>query len=118
MLENGKVCCIGETLLLLALSYFLDPSIFYRLLDNAVKFSDSGKSIYISLQVQQEDDKHFVVVRVLDEGKGMSNTEGIFDPFAQGDSQVSRTNSGGLGWSWTIRRSFMIEAQWHSQVSV
>lgn len=67
-----------------------------NLVDNAVKFSDEGKSIII--QAKTED--HKVIISVTDQGKGISaeDQEKLFDRFFQAENVVSgKTQGTGLG---------------------
>lgn len=79
---------------------FLDPihcrQILMNLVSNAVKFSDEGSTITISMERQGDE----IVLAVEDQGIGMSEEEIdlIFNPFAQGNMEISRPYQGiGLG---------------------
>jgi len=65
-----------------------------QLLDNALKFSDSG-SVNIELEVSPQH----ICIRIIDNGPGISAaTDRLFEPFVQGSSGLSRTHQGlGLG---------------------
>lgn len=66
------------------------------LLSNAVKFTPDGGSVTISVGLSG----YQVAIRVADTGIGMSASavEGLFEPFAQGDTSITRRFGGtGLG---------------------
>ena len=73
--------------------------ILSHLIDNAVKFCDSG---VVQLQVEpgSESGDGWICFTVSDQGPGVTNAqrERIFEPFVQGNSALSRTHEGvGLG---------------------
>jgi signal transduction histidine kinase len=70
-----------------------------NLLDNAVKFTPSGKAI--ALRVFREGDE--AVLSVVDQGEGMpaSLVDRVFDLFVQGDQDVGRAK-GGIGLGLTL----------------
>ena len=73
--------------------------IVINLLGNAVKFTEAGGSIRMECR-QEGGSSGFVVVEVRDTGSGIpaERLEGIFQPFVQLDSRLTRTNEGvGLG---------------------
>jgi PAS domain S-box-containing protein len=77
--------------------------VFTNLLDNAVKYTDEGGRI--TLTVRREG--HDAVVRVRDSGIGLSPSQlpRIFEMFAQGDQSLERARSGlgvGLALSRTL----------------
>lgn len=70
--------------------------ILLNLLTNAVKFTDTGGAISVSIERQQR----VVAVQVTDNGIGIpaDKFEAIFDPFVQVDAKYTRTRDGvGLG---------------------
>ena len=72
--------------------------ILSNLLSNSIKFTESGKNIYV--QISYEDNKLFISVR--DEGKGIAKEklEHIFEAFNQEDLSTTREYGGtGLGLS-------------------
>ncbi len=74
-----------------------------QLLDNAVKFTTAGE-IEIGVTLAQRDTRHPVLeIAVRDTGSGMTaaQVEGIFQPFTQADSSMSR-KFGGTGLGLTI----------------
>jgi signal transduction histidine kinase/ActR/RegA family two-component response regulator len=70
-----------------------------NLLDNAVKFTASGKTIAVRAFREGDD----AVVSVVDEGEGMpaALVERVFDVFVQGDQDAGRTK-GGIGVGLTL----------------
>jgi signal transduction histidine kinase/ActR/RegA family two-component response regulator len=67
-----------------------------NLLANAVKFTDPGHKIDVSVKAENGE----VVLRVRDTGAGIppDKLDYIFEPFAQADESIDRTSSGlGLG---------------------
>lgn len=76
--------------------------IMNNLLSNAVKFTPSGGTITVTV----DDGDHALVVRVRDTGAGIpkEQQEHIFDPFVQGEGDLSRRYEGtGLGLTLTRR---------------
>ena len=83
--------------------------IINNLLNNAVKFTEHGS---VGLQVSRPAPGRLQVV-VTDTGPGMSarRLERLFEPFEQGDADVSRTHGGtGLGLSICHRLAGLMEA--------
>lgn len=79
--------------------------VIYNLIDNAIKFTDNNKSIFIKTIVKGEK----VFVSVKDEGQGISKEDQkrIFDRFYKVDSSRGKDKKGsGLGLS--IVREFII----------
>jgi PAS domain S-box-containing protein len=83
----------------------IDEQLFYQtlynLLDNSVKFTESG---FIKMQVDSEylEDKEWAVVRIIDSGIGIKeeNIDRIFEPFRQESEGIARVSEGlGLGLS-------------------
>jgi signal transduction histidine kinase/ActR/RegA family two-component response regulator/sensor domain CHASE-containing protein len=77
-----------------------------NLLANAVKFTDPGQSIRVSVEAEDGE----AVLRVKDTGAGIAteNLEYIFEPFAQADESLDRA-SGGLGLGLPILKG-LVEA--------
>jgi two-component system sensor histidine kinase/response regulator len=75
--------------------------IFYRVLDNAVKFSAVGKSVVVSKRVQDGE----AAIYIQDEGIGISsqNHTSIFKKFNQIDRQRMEQQGVGLGLAITER---------------
>jgi two-component system, sensor histidine kinase len=65
-----------------------------NLLDNAVKFTPAGKTISVTLALEDE----WALLRVSDEGEGLApeSAERMFDLFVQGERGLDRA-AGGLG---------------------
>lgn len=74
--------------------------VWSNLISNAVKFSDEGDTVFVSLEKDNGD----AVVKVRDTGCGMSErvVERVFEKFYQGDSSRS-TKGNGLGLALTKR---------------
>jgi signal transduction histidine kinase len=73
-----------------------------HLLDNAIKFSDSGGKVTVAAAVVGRE----MEVRVADQGPGIpaEEQEHIFAPFVQGDSSMTRRHQGtGLGLAMVSR---------------
>jgi len=70
--------------------------VWNNLISNAVKFTEPGGKIYISLKVQQDSIQNFVQVSVTDTGCGMDEAirKRIFDKFYQGETSRSREGNG------------------------
>ena len=70
-----------------------------NLLDNAVKFTASGKTIAVRVFREGDD----AVVSVVDEGEGMpaALVDRVFDVFVQGDQDAGRSK-GGIGVGLTL----------------
>jgi CheY-like chemotaxis protein/anti-sigma regulatory factor (Ser/Thr protein kinase) len=75
--------------------------VFVNLLNNAIKYSDPGRAIVVSLT--REDDQ--AVVSFLDEGLGLESRDldRVFEPFVQLDPSRARED-GGLGIGLTLVR--------------
>nr|WP_245312803.1 PAS domain-containing sensor histidine kinase [Methanohalophilus levihalophilus] len=72
--------------------------ILYNLIDNAIKFTEPGHSVYIN-SVKEKDN---LMISISDTGIGIDNTymKEIFEPFWQLDSSLNRKYQGtGLGLS-------------------
>ncbi|MEM8710814.1 MAG: ATP-binding protein, partial [Planctomycetota bacterium] len=68
-----------------------------NLISNAVKFTDEGS---VRIETNHEDQTGFLTVRVTDTGKGIEDTERIWNRFSQEDASISRQFGGtGLGLS-------------------
>ncbi|MGC1547537.1 MAG: response regulator [Rhodanobacter sp.] len=97
------------------LYYLIDPALTPRyvggvarieqvlrnLISNAIKFTHSGKVVLrVSLLSTDDDGRQQVRFEVIDSGIGMSNEQciGLFEPFMQADTSISRRYGGtGLG---------------------
>jgi len=107
------------------LNYFLDPEIspklkgdptklkeiLTNLLNNAIKFTESGGEIDVEIKKSfkvQNDNKVWIEFIVSDTGIGMSKEqlERIFQPFMQGDSSINR-KYGGTGLGLTITKQYV-----------
>jgi len=107
------------------LNYYLDPTISRKLkgdptklkeiltnlLNNAIKFTDSGGEIDIEIKKSisaQANNKVWIEFSVTDTGIGMSKKqlERIFQPFMQGDSSINR-KYGGTGLGLTITKQYI-----------
>ncbi len=74
--------------------------ILMNLLNNAIKFTEGGKKIYLKTSFENND----ILFEVQDEGVGieLKDQSLIFEPFIQADAKVNRKHSGtGLGLSIT-----------------
>ncbi|WP_166828753.1 hybrid sensor histidine kinase/response regulator [Thalassoroseus pseudoceratinae] len=78
--------------------------VLVNLLSNASKYSESGQSVLLHVENMGQS----VRIAVRDEGVGMSadQLEDIFEPFAQIDSSLSRSD-GGLGIGLSLVRSLV-----------
>lgn len=76
--------------------------ILINLVDNAIKFTDTGK-VNINVELEKEtEDRVRIIFSVTDTGTGIpeDKLEGIFEPFTQVDGSATRKYSGtGLGLS-------------------
>ena len=107
------------------LNYFLDPSInkklkgdptkikevLTNLLNNAIKFTESGGEIDVEIKKSfssANDNKVWIEFSVEDTGIGMSKAqlEKIFQPFIQADSSINR-KYGGTGLGLTITKQYI-----------
>ncbi|MBF0266117.1 MAG: response regulator [Gammaproteobacteria bacterium] len=82
--------------------------IFINLVNNAVKFTDSGDITISSKLIDQTDSESIIQFSVEDTGIGISdNAESkLFQPFTQTDSSISR-KYGGTGLGLTISKNFV-----------
>lgn len=89
--KDLKVECDIEYIKIVGSSSLLEI-VLNNLISNAVKFTDTGGKITISLK---EDDTH-AIIKVKDTGCGISNEVGkhIFDKFYQGDTSHSSEGNG------------------------
>ncbi|PIC86977.1 histidine kinase [Sporosarcina sp. P20a] len=73
--------------------------ILFNLVHNAIKFSTEG-TVHVSAEVQNK----MAVIRVSDEGIGMSPEDAkiIFKPYKQAESGITSTGGGGLGLGLSI----------------
>lgn len=78
--------------------------VFSNLLNNAAKYSESGREIRLSAEAADG----FVTVRVKDQGLGMTHETltRIFDMFAQADGSLERAH-GGLGVGLTLVKALV-----------
>ncbi len=107
------------------LNYYLDPSIspklkgdptklkeiLTNLLNNSIKFTESGGEIDVEIKKSfkvQDDNRVWIEFIVSDTGIGMSKQqlERIFQPFMQGDSSINR-KYGGTGLGLTITKQYV-----------
>ena len=107
------------------LNYYLDPEIspklkgdptklkeiLTNLLNNAIKFTESGGEIDVEIKKSfkvQDDNRVWIEFVVSDTGIGMSKQqlERIFQPFMQGDSSINR-KYGGTGLGLTITKQYV-----------
>ncbi len=107
------------------LNYYLDPEIspklkgdptklkeiLTNLLNNAIKFTESGGEIDVEIKKSfkvQNDNRVWIEFSVKDTGIGMSKEqlERIFQPFMQGDSSINR-KYGGTGLGLTITKQYV-----------
>lgn len=86
------------------LSVYLDEEKYERimlnLLSNALKFTPTGKNIFISLTTKKRRSKNMVVISIIDEGIGIPKDKQtvIFERFGQVNSSLSKQAEGtGLG---------------------
>ena len=89
-LDNGPVFINGDENILF--------QILYNLIENAVKFTEEGGKIYISVY----NENNFVYIKIKNSGKGISNQDiqKIFDRFYKTDTSRSNDITGiGLGLS-------------------
>lgn len=86
---------------------YLLETVWHNILSNAVKFSDTGDTISLSLYTQGKD----AVVVISDTGCGIDNEalDHIFDKFYQGDLSHS-TQGNGLGLALVKRIADMVGA--------
>ncbi len=107
------------------LNYYLDPEIspklkgdptklkeiLTNLLNNAIKFTESGGEIDVEIKKSytvQNDNRAWIEFVVSDTGIGMDKEqlERIFQPFMQGDSSINR-KYGGTGLGLTITKQYV-----------
>jgi signal transduction histidine kinase/CheY-like chemotaxis protein len=107
------------------LNYYLDPNISSKLkgdptklkeiltnlLNNAIKFTESGGEIDVEIKKSikaQANNKVWIEFSVTDSGIGMSKKQldRIFQPFMQGDSSINR-KYGGTGLGLTITKQYI-----------
>jgi len=105
------------------LDYFYDPSISTQikadsskisevvknLLNNAVKFTNSGDSISLRVEVASKNDNESILkYTIRDTGIGMSSKQldNVFKSFSQGDLDTTK-KYGGVGLGLTISKQFI-----------
>ncbi|MGB8511016.1 MAG: ATP-binding protein, partial [Pyrinomonadaceae bacterium] len=78
--------------------------VFWNILNNAVKFTDAGKSV----RVECETREGAVRVRISDEGRGIGSDflPHVFERFRQADGSTTRVY-GGLGIGLALVKSFV-----------
>lgn len=95
--------------LLAMLNPFRFSQVVRNVLANAVRFSEAGGTVRLEVAAEAgaPDGPDGVVVRVIDQGPGVPDTEleAIFEPFTQ--STRTGDGSGGTGLGLTIARSIM-----------
>lgn len=69
-----------------------------NLVDNAIKYTDAGGKITVTLQKRQKGDRKYIELTVADNGKGISKETiaKLFQKFSRGDAG-KKTNTGGSG---------------------
>lgn len=88
-------------------------NIFKAILDNAIKYTDPGKSIEIIIDKTLYNGKPSLCIGVKDEGPGIDKDkiDFIFEAFRQGSEGISRTYEGmGLGLTIAYKMSRLIDA--------
>jgi signal transduction histidine kinase/CheY-like chemotaxis protein len=82
--------------------------VFSNLLNNAARYSENGSKIYVSAAVESAGSAREAVVRVRDNGIGISPEmlPRIFEPFVQIDRSMERSQ-GGLGIGLTLVRQIV-----------
>lgn len=60
--------------------------IISNLLENAIKFCDSGKGVHLDVNTQKEGNNYKLIAKISDQGPGIlpEEKEGLFDRFVQG----------------------------------
>ena len=87
----------------------VDPArleqIISNLISNAVKYTDPGGLIQLTAEAEQREDGRWAVIRVKDDGAGMSPEliPRVFDLFTQAERLLDRSQ-GGLGIGLTLVR--------------
>ncbi len=83
-----------------------------NLLNNAVKFTESGEIVVTSDSMQDEQGNRWLRVVVEDSGIGISEDirDSLFEPFTQGDSSIQK-RYGGTGLGLAISRTLMKQMQ-------
>lgn len=78
-----------------------------NLVGNAIKFTEFGQ-VALMTEITDEDRHYCLTVRVIDSGIGMSPEQvaGLFTPFYQADSSITR-RYGGTGLGLTISQAFI-----------
>ena len=81
--------------------------ILLNLLSNAAKFTHEGK-VVLSIYRQVEENKEWLVIKIADEGIGMTEEQlkKIFQPFVQADASTTR-KYGGTGLGLVITKRFV-----------
>ncbi len=92
--ENLPVCCLGDPLRL--------RQVLSNLVNNAIKFTEAGRVQVVAGGWSAEPGKYSLRLEVFDTGIGIDEAalKGLFEPFKQVDSSLSRRYEGaGLGLS-------------------
>jgi len=87
--------------------------ILHNLIDNAIKFTQSG-GVTIETDVDKSGDQHFIAIRIKDTGIGIrkENLDTIFHEFRQASEGYARSYEGtGLGLSIAYRMSGMLNGK-------
>ncbi|MBI4973700.1 HAMP domain-containing histidine kinase [Candidatus Roizmanbacteria bacterium] len=81
--------------------------LFVILIDNAVKYSQSGSRVYVKMKVSTKS----VAIRVIDEGIGIEKEDlpHIFERFYRSDSARIKNNTGGYGLGLSIAKKIIDE---------
>ena len=81
--------------------------LFVILIDNAVKYSQSGSKVYIKMKTLNKS----VMVRVIDEGIGIEKKDlpHIFERFYRASSARTKINAGGYGLGLSIAKKIIDE---------
>ena len=90
--------------LLMPFDYDKLERILFNLLSNAFKFTSESGKVAVQLQMQMEDNKQLLAIKVIDTGIGIpkEKQERIFERFFQNDIPGSMVNQGsGIGLSIT-----------------
>jgi two-component system sensor histidine kinase CiaH len=88
--------------------------VFSILIDNAIKYSPENSTINVSSALENNK----LVIRFIDEGKGISDKEKdkIFNRFYRGDSSRSKSNVDGLGLGLSLAKQIL--SKMNSEISV
>ncbi len=97
-IQSEKIWADGERL----------QQVVWNLLTNAIKFSSKGGVIRVLVEPVEESGEQFAMIRVSDQGKGISPefVPRLFERFSQADSSSIRVH-GGLGLGLAIVRDLI-----------